>query len=123
MSDLIREVTPLTKGIVWLRPEVISSQSDHYLAIDYLLNGLLTATEKNKTNQTSLLIGQHFNRKIYVFATMKEFKKTELTSFFSLLEKDMNGEDKVLIVDDVEGREAFLKIIPEKLLSHFHVFR
>ena len=123
MSDLIREVTPLTKGIVWLRPEELSSQSEHYKAIDYLLNGLLTATVKNNSNQTSLLMGQNFNRKIYVFATQKDVKKTELASFFSLLEKDMGAEDRILVVDDVEGREAFLRTVPEKLLPHFHVIR
>ncbi len=122
MSDLIQEVTPLTKGIVWLRPEELSAKDVHYQAIDYLLNGLLTATLKNNSTQSSLLMGQNFNRKIYVFATQKEVKKNELASFFSLLEKDLNAEDKILIVDDVEGREAFLKCIPEKLRSHFHVF-
>lgn len=121
MSDLIREVTPLTKGIVWLRPEELSSQSDHYQAIDYLLNGLLTATLKNNSSQTALLMGQNFNRSIYVFATQKEVKQNELASFFSLLEKDLGTEDKILVVDDVEGREAFLRTVPEKLLSHFHV--
>ncbi|MES2529079.1 MAG: hypothetical protein V4598_18475 [Bdellovibrionota bacterium] len=121
MNDLIREVTPLTKGIVWLRPEELSPKDDHYQAIDYLLNGLLTATLKNNSTQTSLLMGQNFNRKIYVFATQKDVKKNELASFFSLLEKDLNSEDKILVVDDVEGREAFLKTVPAKLLSHFHV--
>lgn len=121
MSDLIREVTPLTKGIVWLRPEELSSQAEHYKAIDYLLNGLLTATVKNNTNQTSLLMGQNFNKKIFVFTTLKDIKKNELTSFLSLLEKDLGSEDRILIVDDVEGREAFLEHVPKKLLPHFHV--
>ncbi len=118
MSDLIREVTPLTKGIVWLRPEELSSQSEHYKAIDYLLNGLLTATVKNNSNQSSLLMGQNFNRKIFVFTTMKDVKKNELASFFSLLEKDLAAEDKILFVDDIDGREVFLKLIPQKLIPH-----
>ncbi len=121
MSDLIREVTPLTKGIVWLRPEELSSKSEHYQSIDYLLNGLLTATLKNNATQTALLMGQNFNRNIYVFATQKEIQKNELASFFSLIEKELGNEDKILVVDDVEGREAFLKTVPAKLLSHFHV--
>jgi hypothetical protein len=121
MNDLIREVTPLTKGIIWLRPEEISTQSEHFKAIDYLLNGLLTATMKENTHETSLLIGQNFSRKIYVFTTMKEIRKSELASFFSLLEKELGTEDRILIVDDVEGRETFLKLLPAKLSPHFHV--
>lgn len=123
MNDLIQEVTPLTKAIVWLRPETISAQDPHYKALDYLLDGLLTATLKDSATSTSLLVGKNFNKKIYVFATMKDPKKTELESFFSLLEKDMGAEDKILVVDDVEGREGFLRLIPGKLLPHFHVIK
>lgn len=123
MNDLIQEVTPLTKAIVWLRPETISSQNGHYKALDYLLDGLLTATLKDNTNTTSLFVGKNFARQIYVFATMKDPRKAELESFFSLLEKDMGAEDRILVVDDVEGREGFLRLIPGKLLPHFHVIR
>lgn len=123
MSDLIQEVTPLTKAIVWLRPEIISTQNPHYKEIDYLLDGLLTATLRDSANPTSLLVGKNFNKKIFVFTTVNDPRKTELESFFSLLEKDMGSEEKVLVVDDIEGREAFLRLIPGKLLSHFHIIK
>lgn len=123
MNEIIQEVTPLTKAIVWLRPETISAQNVHYKALDYLLDGLLTATLKDSSNSTSLLVGKNFNQKLFVFATMKDPRKTELESFFSLLEKDMGAEDRILVVDDVEGREDFLRLIPKKLLSHFHVIK
>ena len=123
MNDLIQEVTPLTKAIVWLRPETLSAQDTHYRSLDYLLDGLLTATLKDNANPSSLLLGKNFNKKIYVFATMKDPKKSELESFFTLLEKDMGAEDRILIVDDVEGRENFLRLIPGKLLPHFHVIK
>jgi hypothetical protein len=121
MSELIQEVTPLTRAIVWIRPEEVTSKDNSYQAIDYLLNGLLTATLKENHSPSSLLVGNNFNRNLLVFSTLKEPKKNELESFFSLLEKDLQGEDRILIVDDVDGREAFLRQVPQKLLSHFHV--
>ena len=121
MSDLIQEVTPLTRAIVWIRPDDVSSKDKSYQAIDYLLDGLLTATLKENRASSSLLVGNNFNRNLLVFSTLKEPKKNELDSFFSLLEKDLKGEDRILVVDDVDGREAFLRQVPQKLLSHFHV--
>ncbi|MFL5785420.1 MAG: hypothetical protein ACJ76H_12455 [Bacteriovoracaceae bacterium] len=121
MSDLIQEVTPLTRAIVWIRPDQISPKDDHYKAIDYLLDGLLTATLKENASPSSLLVGNNFDKKLLVFSTLKDPKKGELESFLSLLEKDLGSEDKILIVDDTEGREGLLRAIPQKLLSHFHV--
>ncbi len=121
MNDLIQEITPLTRAIVWLRPEDISAQDHHYQAIDYLLNGLLTATLKENASPSTLLVGTNFANQLYVFATKKEYKRSELESFFTLLSKDMKAEERVLIVDDVNGRDGFLKQVPEKLHSHFHV--
>ncbi len=121
MNDLVREVSPLTRAIVWLRPAIFTAQHVHYKPIDYLLDGLLTATIKSKLDESTLLVGENFNRKLYIFVTEKAPKRTELESFFSLLEKDIKSEDRILVVDDVDGRESFLKLVPEKLLSHFHV--
>ena len=122
MNDLIQEVTPLTKAIVWLRPETISAQNPHYKAIDYLLDGLLTATLKENNSQSFLLVGKNFNRQLFIFAS-KGPEEKELNSFLSLVEKDMKAEDRILVVDDVEAREKFLKLIPQKLLPHFHVIK
>lgn len=120
MNDLIQEVTPLTSAIVWLRPEEISAQDGHYKALDYLLDGLLTATLKDNTAASFLLVGKNYNRKLYVFAS-RDPKKQEFESFLSLLEKELKAEDRILIVDDVSGRENFLKLVPQKILSHFHI--
>lgn len=120
MNDLVQEVSPLTRAIVWLRPEEVSQNDIHYKGIDYLLDGLLTATLKESQNATSLLVGRNFDRQIYVFATTKDPKKSELDSFLSLLEKELGSPDRILIVDDIDGRENFMKLVPQKLLSHFH---
>ncbi len=121
MNDLVQEVSPLTRAIVWLKTAEVSQNDIHYKSIDYLLDGLLTATLKENANATALLVGRNFDRKIYVFATTKDPKKNELESFLSLLEKELVSGDRILIVDDVEGRESFLRLIPQKLLPHFHV--
>jgi hypothetical protein len=121
MNDLVSEVSPLTRAIVWLRPDEVSFRDDNYKAIDYLLDGLLTATLKENNSPSFLLVGTNFNRKLLVFSTLKDPKKNELESFFSLLEKDLGAEDKILVVDEVQGRDSFLKLVPQKMLSHFHV--
>lgn len=118
MNDLIQEVSPLTSAIVWLRPTEVSAQDAHYKALDYLLDGLLTATLKENNSPTSVLIGKNFNRKLYVLAT-KGPQKAELESFLSLFEKELKTDDRILVVDDVSGRENFLKLVPQKILSHF----
>ena len=120
MNDLIQEVTPLTKAIVWLRPESISAQNPHYKAIDYLLDGLLTATLRENNSQSFLLVGKNFNRQIFIFASQNPQQK-ELDSFLSLIEKEMKSEDRILVVDDIEARENFLKLVPQKLVSYFHI--
>lgn len=122
MSDLIQEVTPLTKAIVWLRPESVSAQNPHYKAIDYLLDGLLTATLKENNSDSFLLVGKNFNRQLFIFAS-KSPEQKELNSFLSLVEKDMKAEDRILVVDDIEAREKFLKLVPQKILPHFHVIK
>ena len=126
MNELVQEVTPLTRAIVWLRREDVSVQDPHYQAIDYLLDGLLTASLKENASSSALLVGRSYDRKLYVFATTgddhrKDSKKRELESFFTLLSKDINSEDRILLVDDVDGREAFLKLIPQKVSPHVHV--
>lgn len=120
MNDLVQEVSPLTRAIVWLKSAEVSQNNPHYKAIDYLLDGLLTASLRENPRASALLVGKNFDRNIYVFATTKEPKKSELESFLSLLEKELGSNDKILIVDDVEGRESFLKLVPERLRSHCH---
>lgn len=120
MNELIQEVTPLTRAIVWLRPDEISALDGHYKALDYLLDGLLTATLRKNNPSSCLLVGKNFNRKLYVLAS-KAPVKSELESFLSLFEKDLKSEDRILVVDDITGRENFLKLVPQKILPHFHV--
>jgi hypothetical protein len=119
MNEINREVSPLTRAIVWLRPSEVSPNDVHYKSIDYLLDGLLTASLKENKNDTALLVGRNFDRQIYVFATTKDPKKNELESFLTLLEKELISGDRILMVDDVEGRESFLRLIPQKLLPYF----
>ncbi len=121
MNDLVHEVSPLTRAIVWLKPANVSPNDVHYKAIDYLLDGLLTATMKEGSHATALLVGKNFDRKIYVLATTNEPKKTELESFLSLLEKEMVTGDRILIVDDVEGKESFLTLVPRNLRTYCHI--
>lgn len=123
MSDLVQEVTPLTRAIVWLRPAGISGQSAHYRDMDYLLDGLLTASLKDNSAPSSVLVGRNFDKKLFIFSSEKDVVKKDWESFLSLLEKDLGSEDKILIVDDVEGRENLLKLVPQKFLSHFHLIK
>ena len=61
MTDLLAQVTPLTKGILWFAANEIGVQQRFYKDIDYLLNGLLTATKNSSPDFKSLvLIGENF---------------------------------------------------------------
>lgn len=122
MSNLISSVTPQTAGILWLRPIEVSTTTPEYQAIDYLLDGLLTATSSSVIDSGSkVIIGKNFNRSLTVFIVTDETKPQEFESFFSLIKKDLKADDRILVVDDMNSYEKLRPKIPKDLLTHFHL--
>lgn len=116
MNEIIKEVTPLTRGIIWLAKDEKDTKSSHYKEIDYLLDGLLTANLNAGSEFTSrVIVGQNFNTSLYVLI-VKEIKANELDSYLSLL-KDLTPENDILVIDEKNSYDK-LKSAVGKLGSH-----
>lgn len=121
MNDLIKEVTPLTRGIIWLLKEEASTKNPHYEAVDYLLDGLLTANLRTSQEVSSrVVVGQNFNHSLYVLIA-KDIKQNELDSYLTLL-KDLGPENDILVIDEQNGFDK-LRSAVGKLSSHLRVMQ
>lgn len=101
MNELINQVTPLTRGIIWFTKNMADSANPHYEGIDYLLDGLLTANIHKIPNASSrVIIGQNFNNPLYVLV-VSEVKNPEIQSFLALFEKDLTPENSILMIDEL----------------------
>lgn len=121
MNELVRAVTPLTRGIIWLHAGVLKNTDETYRSIDYLLDGLLTSS-LNEGVDKGLFIGKSFNRNFYVYRTEQDLASAELKSFLTLLEKELKAEDRILIVDEDNAEAKLMQAIPKSLHSRFYSF-
>lgn len=102
MNDLIKQVTPLTRAIIWIVKDECHSSLTHYSSIDYLLDGLLTANLNASKNLSSrVIVGSNFNNPLYVMI-LKELRPSELESFVSLFKEKLGPENDILVLDDAE---------------------
>jgi hypothetical protein len=109
MNELIKQVTPLTIGVIWFVKDETQVSNSHYREIDYLLDGLLTANLKVSAVTTSrVIIGQNFNRPLYVML-IKEAKESEIDSYISLFKKDLSPEHDVVVIDEWDGLKDLKK--------------
>jgi hypothetical protein len=102
MNDLIKLVTPLTRGIIWLVKDGPALDNPHYSEIDYLLDGLLTANLKaTNPDSNKVIVGQNFNQLLYVLI-LRDFKSTEVQSYVALF-KNLNPENDIIVIDECDG--------------------
>lgn len=121
MSDLIKLVTPLTRGIIWLVKDASNTSNPRYNQIDYLLDGLLTANLKAASDSSNKVIfGQNFNQPLHVMI-VNEIKSNEVQSFVSLF-KDLGPENDILVIDEWDGLSK-LKIELEEIHSNLKVVK
>ena len=121
MNEIIKEVTPLTRGIIWLAKDENDPKNSHYKEIDYLLDGLLTANLQVGSEVSSrVIVGQNFNTSLFVLIA-KEIKSNELESYTSLL-KDLGPENDILVIDEL-GNFDKLKNALGKLSGHLRVIQ
>lgn len=100
MNDLIKQVTPLTRAVIWIVKDECDSNNPHYADIDYLLDGLLTANLRARENVSSrLIMTRNFNRPLFVFV-VKEMVPSEIASFVSLVDNDLGPENDILVLDE-----------------------
>lgn len=121
MSDLIQEVTPLTRGIIWLLKDEPGTDNSYYRDVDYLLDGLLTSNlEVTKNVSSRVIVGSNFNESLYVMVVY-QLKDKELNSYLSLL-KDLSSENDILVIDEANKYEDLRKSVG-KLSSHFRLIK
>jgi hypothetical protein len=100
MSDLIKQVTPLTRGIIWLVEDEKNTLNPYYSELDYLLNGLLTATLSQAIDMPSrVMVGENFSRS-FVVMVANEIKSSDFDNYASLV-KDLGPEDNILLIDEL----------------------
>jgi hypothetical protein len=111
MTDLLEQVTPLTKGIIWLTSGSICSQKKFYKEIDYLLNGLLTATLNSQPDFSHVLLSENFGQNFYVFAGSNATAK-DVASFLNLIKSQLEVENNVLLIDEIDSFKDMKTSIP-----------
>ena len=122
MTDLLAQVTPLTKGIIWLTSGSISAQKKFYKEIDYLLNGLLTATLASQPDFSHVLVSENFGQTFYVFAGSNAQAK-DIESFLELIKSQLEAENNVLLIDEKDSFNGLRKSIPIELQNKIQVIQ
>lgn len=119
MSDLIKNVTPLTRGIIWLVKDERDVHNPIYSEIDYLLDGLLTAN-LHVTNSASsrVIMGKNFNQLLYVLVA-QNVVPAEFNSYVSLF-KNLTPENDILIIDEMKAVDK-IKPLLKNLSSHLRI--
>lgn len=117
MTNLLSQVTPLTKGLLWFTNGEITPEKAYYKDIDYLLNGLLTATLKSTASDGShVLISENFGESFYVIVGHGVSEKA-LSNYFELIKPQMSEEKVLLVIDEANVLAGFKKIIPAEIQS------
>lgn len=119
MSDLIKRVTPLTTGIIWLVQDETNAAHSNYSDIDYLLDGLLTANFKGFEGVSSrVIVGQNFNKPFYVLV-LKEVRNIEIESFVTLVKKNLLPENDIIVINQ-SGEFDKLRPLLKDIQNHLH---
>lgn len=120
MNDILSKVTPLTRGIIWLHQGEPNPASLTYQSLDYLFNGLLTATLGTRPEASSrVMLTTNFHSPLHVFF-VSSFVPDEYESFMKLLKKDLGSENTVLVIDECDAFNTVLGHTPKELKSILH---
>jgi len=123
MNDLLEQVTPRTRAILWLTKEEVTSSLPIYKGIDYLLDGLLTASLLSTSLETSMVIvGKNFGNPLYVFIA-KTLPPKELESFLDLLKPVVSAENDILVVDEMDELKNLQKRSPDEIKKKFRMLK
>jgi hypothetical protein len=115
MTEVLSQVGPEVRGIIWFGHETIGPDSETYKALDYLLNGLLTASLSDNPNASSwVILSSNFHYPLLAFIVRK-FIPQELESYLTLVRKELNDGNKVLLINEVPGVCVLSDKIPKDL--------
>ncbi len=117
MSNLIENVTPLTRGIIWLTKGLDNQSGAHYQSIDYLLNGLLTLNLKEASIKDHyLFVGNSFGQSLYILITDK-VDASQIENLMTVLAAELKPETDILVVDELSEMGTLQKSAPENLVQ------
>lgn len=112
MNSILSQVTPLTKGLLWLTNGPMTPENPFFRDVDYLLNGLLTATLKSsEATDGHVLISENFGQTFYVYVGPVSGEK-HIRSFFDLIAPQIKQENNLVLIDDVDAYENLTKMAP-----------
>jgi hypothetical protein len=117
MNDLLTLVVPTTKAIIWLQKAETTSLSHTYKTIDYLSDGMLTQSLPALHGRPSLvLISKNFGAQLLIMV-VKEIVPGEMGSFQSLLGKELDSKDEILVIDENDSYDRLVSVFPKSLKS------
>lgn len=123
MINLIAQVSPETRAVIWFPKSVLESQSHHYKSIDYLTNGILTATLLSQPHDANMvLMGENFGSSLLILIA-KDIKESEVKSFMNLVKKDFTPENEVLVIDENDFFTKLQKITPAEISSKLKLLK
>jgi hypothetical protein len=123
MTNLKHKVTPLTRGLIWTSSGPIHANLSNYRDIDYLVNGLITASlSQNPELECRVIISESFGEYFYLLMG-KNITDKEFENFFNLIKTQLTGENHLLLVDENQSFERIQKLAPSEIKSKILVSR
>ena len=123
MNEILSKITPLTRSIIWLTDRSDKIQSVNYKAIDYLINGLLTASTSSRPNiESRIFFSNNFGRPFLIYIG-QDIKSRDFDSFQTLLQKEMTQESSVLVIDEMDIFHALLTHAAEDIRPRLQLLK
>jgi hypothetical protein len=119
MNDLLSQIHPLTRGIIWLCQDPKVSKSSTYKDVDYLLNGLMTAKlAENSFSGSQVFVSENFGEPFFVMIT-SEINSADMRSFLALLAPQLSGEKEMVVIDELDLFTKMVNIAPKEINAKF----
>jgi hypothetical protein len=123
MNDLLSQVHPLTRGIIWLCQDPKGSRSSLYKEVDYLLNGLMTAKLSESTfSGSQVFVSENFGEPFFVMIT-SDITSADMRSFFSLLAPQLSGEKEMVVIDELDLFTKMVSNAPKDINTKFRILK
>jgi hypothetical protein len=117
MNNIISQVTPLTRGVLWFPGSNLVPDSDSYKALDYLLDGLITSSlNASESWDSRVIVGRSFNSSLYVLI-VREFNNAEFDSFIRLIKPQLRSDNDLLVIDEAEVFQNIRTKVPKDISS------
>jgi hypothetical protein len=121
MNELLSQVGPSTTSIVWLHSGELRPSLPTYATVDYLLNGLLTASlSADDTKKGRVIVSENFQRPLFVYVA-SEVQKNEYESFLNLFKSGLVEGESILVIDETGSFDGLKKATPKDLQSRLQL--